>query len=124
MAVLVFSNRRDQLGQLDWTLNVATAYFHGLGVPQSYDSTAKWLQLLAARGDPRAEHRLALLYTEGVGVPQNPEIAVALFRRAAAQGYAPAMAIVGALDAEGSGTKRDDARAAAVTASSVRERTR
>ena len=94
-------------------LNVATAYFDGLGVAQSYDQAASGCSY-AARGDPRAENKLALLYTEGLGVPRNPEMAIALFRRSAAQGYAPAMAILGGMYAEGIGMERDDVRAQAL----------
>jgi TPR repeat protein len=48
--------------------NVATAYYTGLGVRQSYPEAAKWFHLAANNGDADAMNMLGLMYAQGLGV--------------------------------------------------------
>ena len=75
--------------------NIATMHFHGLGVPQSYEETVKWLRLAVKQGDAAAQNKLGTLYDGGLGVPKSVHDASELFGLAAAQGYAPGMANLG-----------------------------
>jgi TPR repeat protein len=99
--------------------NIATMYFHGLGVPQSYEETVKWLRLAVKQGDATAQNRLGALYDDGLGVRKDPHEAFELFSLAAEQGYAPAMANLGRAYARGNGVKRDQIRAYALISAAV-----
>jgi TPR repeat protein len=90
--------------------NIATLYFYGFGVPQSYEQAAKVLEVAVQAGDPDAQNKLAALYDDGLGVAQDHAKAFELFQRAAAQGYSPAMANLGRAYIEGRGVERDDVR--------------
>jgi TPR repeat protein len=100
--------------------NIATLHYHGLGVPQSYEESAKWLQLAVKQGDAAAQNKLGTMYDDGLGVPRSAHDAFELFDRAAGQGYAPGMANLGRAYAKGSGVKRDEIRAYALISAAVR----
>ena len=46
-------------------------YYHGRGVPQSYDEAAIWCFRAAEQGYAGAQYLLGLMYDEGHGVPEN-----------------------------------------------------
>jgi TPR repeat protein len=94
--------------------NIATMYFHGLGVAQSYDEAAKWLRMAVQRNDAVAQNSLGTMYANGLGVAKSDQDAFDLFRLAATQGYAPAMVNLGRVYASGSGVKQDEIHAYAL----------
>jgi uncharacterized protein len=53
---------------------------------QRYPESAKWFELAAEQGNPKAESLLGDSYQEGFGVPKDLEKARAWFSKAAAQG--------------------------------------
>jgi TPR repeat protein len=61
VAALAWYQRAAESGSTSAMNNIATMYFHGLGVPQSYQETAKWLRLAVKQGDASAENRLGLI---------------------------------------------------------------
>jgi uncharacterized protein len=46
-------------------------YYHGRGVPQSYDEAAIWCYRSAEQGYAGAQYLLGLMYDKGQGVPEN-----------------------------------------------------
>lgn len=88
--------------------NVATLYFYGLGVPQSYSEAAQLRQVAARESNADAQNKLGAMYNDGRGLAQDPHRAGELFRQAAEQGYAPAMVNLGRMYTEAIGVKRDD----------------
>src|SRR5262247_4908018 len=69
VAALAWYQRAADSGSTSAMNNIATMYFHGLGVPQSYEETVKWLQLAVKQGDAAAQNRLGAMYDDGLGVP-------------------------------------------------------
>jgi len=70
---------------------LAQMYQHGLGVSvdkqRAHDLflyAASELDVVAQKGDPKAQTRLALLYEQGLGVPVNIGLAFKWMKRAAA----------------------------------------
>jgi TPR repeat protein len=119
VAALAWYQRAAESGSTGAMNNIATLYFHGLGVQQSYEETAKWLRLAVKQGDATAQNRLGLLYEGGLGVAKSAHDAFELFDLAAAQGYAPGMASLGRAYARGNGVKRDEIRAYALLSAAV-----
>lgn len=70
------------------------------------------LEAMAAAGDARARHGLALMLRAGEGGPAEPERALALLRAAAEQGHAPAQRALGHALVDGDGTPADAAEGA------------
>ena len=99
--------------------NIATMYFHGVGVRQSYDEAVKWLQMAVQRNDPAAQNRLGTMYANGLGVPNSQREAFELFNLAATQGYAPGMVNLGRVYASGSGVEQDQIRGYALIAAAM-----
>jgi TPR repeat protein len=119
VAALAWYQRAVASGSTSAMNNIATMYFHGLGVPQSYEETVKWLRLAVKQGDAAAQNKLGTLYDEGLGVPKSDRDAFEQFSLAAAQGYAPAMANLGRAYARGTGVKRDEVHAYALISAAV-----
>jgi uncharacterized protein len=46
-------------------------YYHGRGVPQSYDEAAIWCFRSAEQGHAGAQYLLGLMYNNGQGLPEN-----------------------------------------------------
>jgi len=65
-------------------------HISGGQVRRDYAVAAKWLQLGAAFGEPRAQTYLGWMYSDGYGVPRDRWQAITLWRSAAAQGNADA----------------------------------
>ncbi len=89
--------------------NIATLYFYGWGVLQSYEASAnvlrgwRWTPVIRMRrtSSPR-------FTTVCTGVTQDHGQAFDLYRRAAEQGYTPAMANLGRMYIEAQGVERND----------------
>lgn len=78
---------------------------------KNYLEAFRAFEVLAQRGDARAQTITALMYKFGEGVNQDLELAYQWYRRAAIQGYPPAQFHVGSMLAEGSGTEADPEQA-------------
>lgn len=59
-------------------------YRNGVGVPQNYALSARWLRAAAEAGDPEGMVEYGRLHRSGVGVTQDPVQAYVWFNRAAA----------------------------------------
>ena len=78
-----------------------------LGSSQTSNSfTMDDLRVLAEKGDPKAQYRMALAYQEGRGVAPNMEEAVRWYRLAAAKGHAASQNNLGLILGEGIGVRR------------------
>jgi TPR repeat protein len=119
VAALAWYQRAAESGSTSAMNNIATMYFHGLGVQQSYEETVKWLRLAVKQGDAGAQNRLGLMYGAGLGVKKSAHEAFELFTLAAAQSYAPGMASLGRAYARGNGVQRDEIRAYALLNAAV-----
>ena len=51
--------------------NIASRYYNGQGVPQSYPEAAKWYRMAADQGGADAQYYLGLMYYHGLEVPQD-----------------------------------------------------
>ncbi len=89
-------------GEAKALCELGTCYYHGWGVPQSYERAAGLYQQAASKGHARAQYNLGCLHRDGKGVPQSYERAAELFQHAAAQGNT---------DAQGSPVPRGQGRA-------------
>ena len=65
-------------------------YLNGDGVPQSYETSLKWLRLSASTGNANALCTLGFCYYNGMGVVRNHPTAARLFHQAAQKGLAAA----------------------------------
>jgi hypothetical protein len=90
---------------------LGACYYHGKGVPQSYERAAELWKQAAAQGHANAQFNLGTLYRDGLGVPQSYERAAELFQQAAAQGDAGAQHNLGLLYHEGQGVTQSYERA-------------
>src|SRR5687768_5489636 len=83
-----------------------TAYERG-----DYVQAMKLFRLLAEKGHPWAQRRVASMYAEGKGVQQDDQEAVNWYRLAAAQGNTPAQYDLGLAYEKGKGVPQDYAEA-------------
>ena len=78
--------RDAEAGDLTAQVNLASAYYEGLGVRRDYAEAARWLRIVAGRIGPdirpnqrsfalSARSRLGFAYYEGLGVPQDRVLA-------------------------------------------------
>jgi localization factor PodJL len=86
---------------------VALRYSEGRGVPQSFETAARWFERAADRGLAPAQFRLGCLYEKGQGVKKDLETARRLYLSAADRGHAKAMHNLAVLYAEGIEGKPD-----------------
>ena len=80
---------------------VAVRYSEGRGVPQSFETAARWFERAADHGLAPARFRLGCLYEKGQGVKKDLETARRLYLSAADRGHAKAMHNLAVLYAEG-----------------------
>jgi TPR repeat protein len=107
--------KRAEAGDLSAQLQVARAYFLGIGVAKDEAEGARWFLITADRGEPQSQRILGLLYeVGGAGLKQDDAQAVAWFRKAATQGDAIAETRLGAMYEEGRGGLSPDPVQAAV----------
>jgi len=62
-------------------------YFHGDGVPEDYETAAKWLIKSSDKGDAVSQWGLGLMYIKGIGVEHNETKGFELIKKSADQGY-------------------------------------
>jgi localization factor PodJL len=86
---------------------VAVRYSEGRGVPQSFETAARWFERAADHGLAPAQFRLGCLYEKGQGVKKDLETARRLYLSAADRGHAKAMHNLAVLYAEGIDGKPD-----------------
>ena len=103
---------RVQEGEATAQYELGLIYLRGLGVDQSYEEAARWLQEAAYGNVAAAQYNLGILRKKGLGIDQDKEKAAALFRAAAEQGYARGQYALGVAYAEGAGIAQNYRRAA------------
>jgi localization factor PodJL len=86
---------------------VAVRYSEGRGVPQSFETAARWFERGADHGLAPAQFRLGCFYEKGQGVKKDLETARRLYLSAADRGHAKAMHNLAVLYAEGIDGKPD-----------------
>jgi TPR repeat protein len=99
---------------LAFGLDAAAQTFEETNVALSkkdYAKAAAGLQVLAEKGDPRAQSNLGALYENGLGVPKDAERAVGLYQRAADQGLPVAQFNLAEMYLKGLGAKKDEKQA-------------
>jgi len=101
-------------GEAEALCRLGGCYYHGEGVPKSYERAAELYTQAAAKGDTDAQYNLGLQYRHGQGVPQSFERAVELWQQAAAKGDTNAQYNLGALYYNGRGVPEDVARGIAL----------
>ena len=99
--------RRAELGDAEAQAVLGSIYHLGLGVPQDYQKSAKWLRRAAEQGYAKAQINLGYMYKIGHGVPQDDQLAAYWARRAAEQGHTKAQAVLGGMYALGQGAPKD-----------------
>ncbi|GHS97820.1 hypothetical protein FACS1894139_10330 [Planctomycetales bacterium] len=82
---LALRNRADD-GDVEAQIQIATAYFKGIGTPKNLIHAAKYLQMAAEQDDGAAQRRLGMCYEKGLGVEQDYVEAVKWYKKAAAEG--------------------------------------
>ena len=65
---------------------IGNMYFHGQGVPQSYEEAVRWFRKAAEGGNVGAQFFLGNIYESGLEIPQNYTEAMKWYRKAAEQG--------------------------------------
>ena len=90
---------------------MALHYDLGLGVPQNYTESVKWLRKAAEQGLVEAQYNLGSMYNSGLGVTQDPVEAFQWFRKAAQQGVESAQKNVGAMYGRGQGVPQNNTEA-------------
>ena len=86
---------------------LASAYYHGIGVPKNYAEATKWYRKAAEQGSDDAQFDLGNAYEHGKGVPQDYADAVKWYRKAAEQGHPTAQNNLGGMYGEGKGVPQD-----------------
>jgi S1-C subfamily serine protease len=76
-------------------------------VPKALAEGAKWLRLVAERGDMAAQVSLGICYEKGNGVPKDSVEAAKWYRMAAEQGNASGQQLLGFCYAQGQGAPKD-----------------
>ena len=79
-----------QNGDTQAQVLIGRCYENGLGVPQDFETAAKWYQLAAENGNAEAQMLIAYACEAGAGVPRDPQAAVRWMERAAGNGSAEA----------------------------------
>lgn len=75
-----------QNGDTQAQVLIGRCYENGLGVPQDFETAAKWYQLAAENGNAEAQMLIAYACEAGVGVPRDPQAAVRWIELAANNG--------------------------------------
>jgi TPR repeat protein len=60
-----------EAGDADAPCRIGRMYLLGLGARQNDQTAARWFELAAARGNPRAQAELGVLYAQGRGVNRD-----------------------------------------------------
>lgn len=90
---------------------LAFLYFHGHGVPRSYEKARILWERAASKGLAKAHHNLGVLHDNGLGVPQNYAKAREWYEKAAGLGFGPAQFSLGYLFVSGQGVPQDYGKA-------------
>lgn len=78
--------RYAEQGNLEAQLYLASAYYEGYRVPQSFEQAAMWNHKAAEQNSMDAQFLLGVMYSEGLGVKKDEKQSVEWFRKAALQG--------------------------------------
>jgi TPR repeat protein len=79
----------------------------GLGVPQDFAQTAKWIRKAAEQGHPAAAHVLGNAYLDGTFVPKDNNEGVKWLRKSATFGFPYSQVSLGECYAKGRGVTND-----------------
>ena len=82
-------------------------YYNGLGVPQDYKESFKWIRLAAEQGFSESQFNLGNMYHNGQGVLQDYKEAVKWYTKSAEQGYSLAQFNLGVMYAKGQGVLQE-----------------
>ena len=88
-------------------LSLATMYYIGQGVTQSYKDAARLFERSAKQGNVLAQDILGEMYDQGLGVPQDYKTAAKWYRLAAEQGDATGQYNLGLMYARELGLPQD-----------------
>jgi len=86
---------------------LATIYYKGEGVEQSYEIAIKWYKLATKQGDILAKFMLAIMYYHGEGTKQNYEEAFRWFKESAEKGFALAQYALATMYSSGEGVEQN-----------------
>ena len=103
--------RAAERGDASAQFKLALRYDVGLGVPQDYAESVKWLRRAADQNFVKAQYNLGCMYDNGQGVSQNHAEASKWFRKAAEQGFASAQKNLGAKYGIGQGVSQNNIEA-------------
>lgn len=98
---------RAEQGDANAEYHLASLYYQGKGVPQSYTDAFRWYQKAADQGTPKGEYGVAYMYYWGLGVQQDYAQAFQWYRKAADQGYERAQYDLSYLYKNGQGVPKD-----------------
>ena len=98
-------------GDVDSQFKLASAYYHGQGLPKSEREAVVWVRKAAEGGYLPAQYNLGLLLCRGEGVPKDDAGALTWFRRAAERGHPLAQLSLGGMYAKGNGARVDEVEA-------------
>ncbi len=89
-------------------LEMARAYYRGIGVEKNLKTAMEWLKKAAESGNPEALTQMGVFYFEGTGVPKDEKEALAWFRKAAEAGSTLGQLNLGVLLRQGKEIERSN----------------
>lgn len=102
---------RAEQGDASAQYQLGGLYYHGTGVPQSYNNAFIWYGKAADQGNPKGQYRLASMYYWGWGVQKDYAQAFQWYWKAANQGYANAEYDLSYMYKSGEGVPKDASEA-------------
>jgi TPR repeat protein len=103
--------RAAEQGDASAQFKMGLRYDLGVGVPQNYIESVKWLRKAAEQGDANAQYNLGSMYYSGLGVSQDLVEAFQWFGKAAEQGDTSAQKNLGAMYGTGQGVPQNHTEA-------------
>jgi len=103
--------RAAEHGDASAQFKMAMRYDLGVGVPQNYPESVKWLHKASEQGLAEAQYNLGNMYASGLGVQEDSVEAVRWFRKAAEQGLASAQKNLGVMYGRGQGVQQNHTEA-------------
>lgn len=89
-----------QQGQVTAQINIGVMYDYGKGVPQNFQSAAKWYRAAALQNHVVAQYNYGIFLSEGKVAAEDGEDAMFWLHKAAVQGYADAQYKLGIMYAQ------------------------
>lgn len=98
-------------GKADAQKQLASLYYAGEGVQQSYQQALHWYEQAAAQGHAIAAYNVGVLHDKGLGLKKDYEEAGKWYRKSADMGYSTAQYNLGIMYEYGQTVEEDHARA-------------